>query len=351
MAKAPERLTHAQRQQTLAAIASVQLESGAIPWFTGGRLDPWDHVEAAMALDVGRLHDRAERAYLWLAATQRHDGAWYAAYPQSQAADRTLDANFCAYCAVGVWHHFLTTGDRPFLERMWPVVEAAIEFALALQDADGTISWARDTDHRPWPRPLLTSCACIYLSIRCAVACADALGIARVDWELAAADLCDAITGCPTLFEDKSRFAMDWYYPILGGAVTGAPAAARIAESWELFVAAGRGCRCVADRPWVTAGETSELALALVAIGDIDRARALAGWVQHLRAEDGSYWTGATFPDGTVWPRERPTWGSGAVVLMDDTLYASGPTFEIFTGISLLPTVSLSAVRDPLQQP
>ena len=31
-----------------------------IPWFEGGHCDPWNHVEAAMALSVGGFHDEAD---------------------------------------------------------------------------------------------------------------------------------------------------------------------------------------------------------------------------------------------------------------------------------------------------
>ena len=56
---------------------------------------------------------------------------------------------------------------------------------------------------------------------------------------------------------------MDWYYPILGGALRGAQASARIAERWDEFVVDGLGIRCVDDRPWVTGAETCELVMAL----------------------------------------------------------------------------------------
>ena len=38
---------------TVDAIAEIQLADGMIPWFPGGHCDPWNHVEAAMALSVG----------------------------------------------------------------------------------------------------------------------------------------------------------------------------------------------------------------------------------------------------------------------------------------------------------
>jgi hypothetical protein len=81
------------------------------------------------------------------------------------------------------------------------------------------------------------------------------------------------------------------------------------------FVVTGLGARCVAHRPWVTAAETCELVLALNAVGLTSPARALFKWVQHLRATGGRYWTGATFPDGRMWPRETTTWTAAAVIL------------------------------------
>ena len=58
---------------TVDAIARVQLPNGMIPWFPGGHSDPWNHVEAAMALLVGGRRADAERAYEWLRANQRPD--------------------------------------------------------------------------------------------------------------------------------------------------------------------------------------------------------------------------------------------------------------------------------------
>ena len=39
--------------ETIEWIRAVQLPSGMIPWFAGGHGDPWNHVEATMALSVG----------------------------------------------------------------------------------------------------------------------------------------------------------------------------------------------------------------------------------------------------------------------------------------------------------
>lgn len=315
--------------QTVDAIASVQQRDGSIPEFPGGVTNPWNHVEAAMALTVGGLHAAAERAYTWLASTQREDGAWAAGYLGAEIVDRTLDANFTAYIAFGVWQHFVTTRDRGFLEEMWPSVAAAVRFTLGMQKDDGTMAWARDARGRRARSALLTSNACILMSLRSATRIATELGCERPGWELAQERVRTAIGEGDHLFTSKRRFSMDWYYPILARAIEGEQAELRLAKRWDAFVVPNLGARCVVDRPWVTSGETAELVLALHVMGRATEANLLLGWVDNLRAKDGAYWIGATFPDGTVWPQQKPTWGSGSVVLAADVL-AGGASAGVF---------------------
>jgi hypothetical protein len=318
--------------QTAEAIATTQTADGAIPHWPGHHADPWNHVEAAMALSIAGLHDEARNAYRWLSSIQRSDGAWAAAYMGTVITDPTLDANFCSYIATGAWHHFLATGDAAFLDEMWPVTARAIDFVLGLQTAEGHILWARDERYEPWPGALVTSSSCIYLSLRSAIAISEAVGEDRPDWELSLTCLRDAIAEQEEVFEKKERFSMDWYYPVLAGAITGDDARDRLLDRWDEFVIDNRGCRCVSDRPWVTTGETAELILALDVAGLHEEAHVMFEWLQHLRADDGAYWMGATYPDGTIWPRHKPTWGSGSVVLAADALMRSSATSGLFRG-------------------
>jgi len=129
-------------EEMAAFIASVQKENGEIPWSPGGKTDPWDHVESAMGLSTaGRIGD-AERAYAWMAAAQLNDGSWWSSVRDGLPEDRTREANFSSYVAVGVFHHYLVTGDRNFLGRLWPTVSAGIDFAVSLQARAGEIYWA-----------------------------------------------------------------------------------------------------------------------------------------------------------------------------------------------------------------
>ncbi|HWM35924.1 MAG TPA: prenyltransferase [Streptomyces sp.] len=328
-------LTAAQARQTVNGLLAVQRSDGAIPWFRGGHLDPWDHVEAAMALDTAGEHEAAETAYRWLAKHQLPDGSWYAAYADGDAAqptDRTRETNFCAYAAVGVWHHYLATGDDAFLERLWPVVVGAVEFVLRLQQPGGQIGWKREADGTPVTDALLTGSSSVHQALRCALALAEHREEPQPDWELALGLLGHAVRRHPERFLDKSRYSMDWYYPVLGGALRGDAARARIDERWDSFVVPGLGVRCVLPNPWVTGGESAELALALWAMGESDKALQILKWVQHLRAEDGLYWTGYVFEDDAIWPEELTTWTAGSLLLAVAALGGDEPTVQVFGG-------------------
>jgi hypothetical protein len=336
----PGVLTAEQAAVTVAGILAVQRPDGAIPWFRGHHLDPWDHVEAAMALDAAGEHAAAALAYRWLSGQQNEDGSWYASYQDpgpdggpTVPRDRDRETNFCAYAAVGVWHHYLATGDDGFLDGMWPVVHAAVEFVLALQQPGGQIGWKREADGTPVGDALLTGCSSMYHALRCALAIAEEREEPQPDWELAAGALRHAIGAHPERFLDKSRYSMDWYYPVLGGAVAGAEATARLQEGWDRFVVPGLGVRCVLPNPWVTGGESCELALALWVMGESDRALEILQSIQHLRADDGMYWTGYVFEGSrAMWPEERTTWTAGSLLLAVAALGGDEATTAVFSG-------------------
>ena len=152
------------------------------------------------------------------------------------------------------------------------MVDRALGFVLRWQNDDGAILWSVDPDGHAGRYPLLTGSSSIYHALRCGVACAEALGHERPDWELAGGRLAHAISHMPQAFEPKHEFAMDWYYPVLAGAMFGEAAAQRIDQWWDTFVMDGLGVRCVSTGPWVTAAETAECALAFDALGRYDDA-------------------------------------------------------------------------------
>jgi len=315
-----------------AAIAALQLRTGMIPWFTGGHCDPWNHVETAMALDVAGFHVEAERAYEWLVDVQRPDGSWWNYYlPDGSVEEAKLDTNVCAYVATGVWHHWLCTWDRAFVDHLWPTVERAVEFVLGMRTPEGTVLWARTEDARPWDYALLTGSASISHSLRCASHLAALVGEERPEWHAAREVLAGAVAHRPDAFEPKARWAMDWYYPVLSGALRGEAAKARLADRWDEFAMEGKGIRCVNDEPWITASETAECAIAFAAIGDLATAADLLRWTRSHRLDDGSYWTGIVYPSLERFPAdETSAYTAAAVVLAADAIAGASPASSVF---------------------
>jgi len=327
-------------------LAALQRGNGMIPWFHGGHCDPWNHVESAMAMSVCGLLDESEAAYDWLAATQLGDGSWFNYYQGGFIKDPRIDTNTCAYVATGVWHHYCVTGDRGFLERRFDMVARALDFVLRFQLADGTIRWSVDATGRPEPYALLTGSSSIYHALRCGVSAAEELGAARPHWELAAGRLGHAIAHHPGSFAPKNEFAMDWYYPVLCGALEGPAGHRRLDMGMATFVMAGRGVRCVSTSDWVTAAETAECAMALDALGRRDEALEVLGRTTAHRREDGSYFTGIAYPELATFPGgEITSYTAAAVVLAADALSSTSAAAGLFRGERLAPALDLPAVR------
>jgi hypothetical protein len=342
----PGVLSAEQVRATVGWIADQQDADGALPWFRGGQLDPWDSVEAAMALDVGGRPDRARAAYRWLASRQRPDGSWAAEYRLGAETAPAAESNHAGYLAVGLWHHWLVTGDDTLVAELWPTVRRGLDLVTRMQLSGGAIGWALRPDGSTDDTALLTGNSSLFQAMRCGIALAGLHGDAQPDWELAVTDLGDALRTRPEDFADRSRFSMDWYYPVLGGAVAGSAARERLAADWDRFVVPGLGARCVADRPWVTGAETCELALALAAAGQPEAAIEQLAAMQHLRDDDGSYWTGYVFADDARWPVERTTWTAGAVLLAVDALTGTTAASDLFTDPAALPAPGLDRSSD-----
>ena len=329
---------------TVAFILEAQRPWGEIPWFEGGHSDPWDHTEAAMGLSIAGEYAAAESAYRWLADSQLADGSWWRSYRDGKPdnPDRR-ESNYVAYVATGVWHHYLITGDTAFLKEFFPVVDAAMAFVLALQGDAGEIDWSVDAAGEPMGDALVTGCSSIYKSLECAAHIAGTLGIARDHWLQARAALGTALRSRPQRFDrtwaSKSRYAMDWFYPVITGWVQGQEAIERIDRRWSEFVEPGLGCRCEVQEPWVTVAESCELTLALLAAGDRSRAAELFSWLTQWRDGDGAWWTGYQFVEDVLWPDEKPTWTAGAIMLAADALTDHTPAAQLFL-----------AAREPLGQ-
>ncbi len=325
-------LTADEVRATAEHIASLQTDTGMIPWFPGGHCDPWNHVESAMALDVAGFHAESERAYEWLVDVQRADGSWHNYYCADGTVEESkLDTNVCAYLATGVWHHWRCTWDRGFLDNLWPTLERALDWVLAHRRPDGTVLWAVEPDECPWDYALLTGSCSIQHSLRCGAAVGLAIGSPRADCVEAADVISTIVESRPSVFEPKTRWAMDWYYPVLTGALEGEAAKTRLADGWATFALEGLGIRCVSDEQWVTASETAECSLAFAAIGDLDTATDLLRWTRPHRLADGSYLTGIIHPSGDTFPADEHTsYTAGAIILAADAITGASPASDLF---------------------
>ena len=333
-------LTAAEIARTGRSIVAVQEPSGAIPWSEGEHTDVWNHLESAMALTAVGETEAATRAVAWVRTVQRSDGSVPMKIVQGEIEDASGETNMSSYLAVALWHHWLVHRDLAFVRSYWPLVQKGLDFAVGMQLPFGGIAWSQEWE---WDGPskinrdaLIAGSSSIYHSLLAGCSLADLLGEPQPEWELAGGRLGHALREHRDLFLDKSTFSMDWYYPVLGGAVRGDAAYDLIAERWDTFVEPGLGIRCVSTNPWVTGAETCELVLALDAIGDRDRAVTLIKDMQHLRHEDGSYWTGFVFPENVNWPGEQTTYTAAAVILAVDALTLTTPGATIMRGTTLV---------------
>ncbi len=320
---------------------SAQDKDGCIHWFQNGYADPWDHTEAAMGLSIAGEYEAAEKAYRWLKEVQLEDGSWWMHYKDGGIHNQDRrETNFVAYVATGVWHHYLITENYSFLCEMAPVVEKAIRFVVGLQTEHGEIHWAVDTHGKPMRDALVTGCSSIYKSLECAINIFATLGENKPGWRKARERLGYALRHKPERFDrtwtSKTRYSMDWFYPVLTGIYDRKQGLARLNARWNEFVEEGMGCRCVSDEPWVTVAESCELTLALLAVGDHARAVELYSWLHQWRDEQGVYWTGYQFVEDLMWPEEKPTWTTGAILLAADALTQHTPACQLFTKVHVL---------------
>jgi hypothetical protein len=325
-------LSPSEIDQTAAWIASLQLPNGMVPWYRGGHADPWNHMEATMALAAAGRWAEVERSFGWLAAHQLPDGSWCTFYVADGVTEPRRDPNVCAYLATGAWWCSQLGGAPGLLEGVWPMIERAITWCLDYQRPGGEIVWSVGPDGVPGDFALLAANSSLQQSLRCAAKVAESLGHDRADWAVAAGRISRVVAQKPSVFAPKQRWAMDWYYPVLSGAVVGDEARRRLAGRWDEFVARGLGARCVADHFWVTAAETAECAMAANRAGLAAEAEELLDWTRHLRAGDGAYWTGCAHPECVRWPGgQKSTYSAAAVIIADHVVYRRSPAAAVFS--------------------
>lgn len=297
-----------------------------------------------------------ERCFSWLAANQLGDGSWCTFYVPDGVTEPRRDPNVCAYVATGAWWCSQLLGETAdqFLRPWWPMVERAVGWCLRWQRPTGEFAWSVGPDNVPGRFALLAACSSLQQSLFNAYNLALSLGLERPEWAAASARAAEAVACRPLAFADKRRWAMDWYYPALSGALVGERARQSLQGRWDEFVVPGLGSRCVSDRPWVTAAETAECSMAAGRAGLGAESRQLLDWVSHLRAPSGAYWTGCVhspecvnFPGGQL-----STYSAAAVLIADHVLGRRSPAAELFSQSSPLapPQTARAACRPEVMQ-
>ena len=80
-------------------ILSCQDSEGGIRWEPNSKLDPWDHIESAMGLDVLGFEAESKNAYNWLRAYQESDGSWLSLFHSSEK-NNLKETNFSSYICL-----------------------------------------------------------------------------------------------------------------------------------------------------------------------------------------------------------------------------------------------------------
>ncbi|MBI1263121.1 MAG: hypothetical protein GC187_00100 [Alphaproteobacteria bacterium] len=329
-------------------IEALQRRDGTIPWVEAGVWDPWNHGESAMALAIAGRAKAAAKALDALADRQEADGGWTgelgAGVPMDETGERIAppaipvtarDTNFTGYGAVTVLRCALALDEPRLIARHAPMVTRALDWVAARQCETGDIVWRDPDPGQPLEDidSLRAGNASLFKSFEAGLRIADALGQHKPDWARARQAIAHVFHYAPERFdrmgEDRTRYAMDWYYPVLTGAIRGQAARSRLEAGWTRFVVADLGCRCVAEEPWVTTAETAELAMACLSVGWRDRALGLISDLAPLARGGEGFWMGWQFDLGMIWPKERPGWTSAAVVLAADALFALAPGHDL----------------------
>ena len=314
----------------------IQLLSGAIPSNQDGSHDPWDHLEAVMGLTTLGYKTQALKGLHWMSANQNDDGSWYNLYEDEQPLELNKQTNYASYIAVAVWHFYLLNNDINFLQTFWEPVKKGILFSLSLQHNNGAIAWNIDEFKKIDEDYLLTGCSSIAKSLECAIAICQILEWQSLEseWRAAHSKLITALEHPSKIFDlkkDRSRFSMDWYYPILGGVNSKQRIASLTTNIEDSFWIKGLGIKCVSDEPWITVAETSECSIAYKKIGEDKIALELLHNAIAIVDREGIPYMGWQFHENIYWPEETPSWTSAACILAADANYQLTPGANLFT--------------------
>ena len=287
--------------------------------------DPWDHIEAIMGLNFLNDKESSDLAFKWLTNNQNKDGSWYAKYSNNDPIELNKPTHFGPYISVAALHYYKIFSDKDKLLELWETIDSAIDFSLNLQGSNGTIPWSVDKNNQIENDFLLTGASSILKSLECAIAISKILDFdANKKWTKAYELLAYAIKNPKGLFDktiDRSRFSMDWYYPIISGVLSDSEKDKYIKKIYKDFYIEGIGVKCVVEEPWVTVAETSEFIVSLVISNEIEEAKKLLIEVMNISDLNDIPYMGWQYEENIFWPEEKPSWTAAALILAADSIY------------------------------
>ncbi len=294
----------------------MKLDSGLVPWFEGGPIDPWNHIEAAIGMALAGEHDAAIHALEALFSLQNRDGSFCHFYLLRGVKEPNRDTNVVAYSMLGLLAVLSAVpGYEP--ESLFARAAAALDWVVSLQRLDGGFPMLQRPDGTLHAQGLLAGSCSILNSLEAGITLAAHFEQERPEWKIAHVALSDYLAADRGRIAGKGEWAMDWYYPALAGLEAPHP------ELRELFYTPGLGVRCISNRPWYTAAETAEASMAHQLAGNPGLANEVLGTTRRFRREDGSYYTGLVEPRGISYPGgEVSSYTAAAVLIAEDVLRA-----------------------------
>ncbi|MFZ5651522.1 MAG: glycoside hydrolase family 15 protein [Bacillota bacterium] len=191
------------------SVAAPEFDSHYIASGGYGYCWPRDGMFVALALDEAGCHHEAEAFYKYAARVQKTDGSWHQRYFMNGNWAPTWGGQIDQTGAVlwGYHHHFSLTGDREFLNHIWPSVYSGACYLVNNRWENGLQIPTMDIWEDEFAQSTYSSAA-VYGGLKGAAGLASAMGDgnSRSIWDDAAETLRESILKLQWL-DDRGAFA------------------------------------------------------------------------------------------------------------------------------------------------
>ncbi|MFZ5648013.1 MAG: glycoside hydrolase family 15 protein [Bacillota bacterium] len=192
-----------------ASLAAPEFDSHYIASGGYGYCWPRDGVFVALALDEAGHHQEAEAFYRFAVKVQKPDGSWFQRYFMNGDWAPAWGGQIDQTGAVlwGYHHHFKITGDKDFLNHIWPSVYSGAGYLVNNRWENGLQIPTMDIWEDEFAQSTYSSAA-VYGGLKGAAGLASAIGDSHSGriWEEAAETLKESILALQWL-NDRGTFA------------------------------------------------------------------------------------------------------------------------------------------------